>query len=209
MIPALHVVTDDEILARPDFVSLATRVIRAGKGDVALHLRGPHTVGRTLFLHAEALGKEAAFHGSRVLVNDRLDVALAADLSGAHLGQRSVPSEVARKILGPHRLLGLSVHSVEEALAGGGGSVDFLLLGTIFRSATHPGALTGGLARIQEVRGTTDLPLLAIGGMTPERVDPVLTAGAHGVAVLGGIWHSRDPGVATEHFLAELRKGKG
>jgi thiamine-phosphate diphosphorylase len=161
-----------------------------------------------MFLHAEALRPEAALHGSLVLANDRLDVALAADLSGAQLGQRSIPSEAARKILGPGKLLGLSVHSVEEALAGGVGAVDFFLVGTIFRTATHPGASTGGVARIEELRGGTDLPLLAIGGMTPERVNSVLSAGAHGVAVLGGIWNSHDPGLATEDFLAELRKGE-
>jgi thiamine-phosphate pyrophosphorylase len=208
VIPALHIVTDDEILGRPEFLTLATRVLRAGKGDVALHLRGPRTRGRAIFLLAEALGKEAALHGALVLVNDRLDVALAADLPGAHLGQRSIPPDLARTLLGAGKILGLSVHGIEEALAGSVGGVDFLFVGTIFRSSSHPEALTGGVARIEEVRGRTDLPLLAIGGMTPERVNLVLAAGAHGVAVRGGIWDSREPGGAVGDFLAELRKGR-
>jgi thiamine-phosphate diphosphorylase len=214
VIPALHVVTDDEILGRPEFPSMATRVLREGKGDLALHLRGPGTGGRALFLLAETLHKEACQTGSLVLANDRLDLALAADLPGVHLGQRSIPPEVARNLLGSEKVLGLSVHSVEEAVAGGGevavrdgNAVDYFLVGTIFSSPSHPGGATGGVALIEEVRGRTDVPLLAIGGMTPERVTAVLSAGARGLAVRGGIWNSEDPAEATRAFLAELEKG--
>lgn len=207
VIPGLHVVTDDEILGRPGFLSMATRVIRAGKRDVALHLRGPSTGGRALFLLAEALRREALRAGSLVVANDRVDLAMAADLPGAHLGQRSIPPEAARELLGPEKLLGLSVHGVAEAVAGGNGSVDFFLVGTIFESPSHPGQRPGGVARIEEVRGSTDVPLLAIGGMTPDRVGLVLSAGALGVAVRGGVWDSKDPEGATLSFLAEIRKG--
>lgn len=209
MIPGLHVVTDDEILGRPGFLSMATRVLRAGRGDVALHLRGPAAGGGALFLLAEALQREALQAGSLVFTNDRVDVALAADLPGAHLGQRSIPPEMARKLLGAERLLGLSVHSVVEAMKGGNEAVDFFFVGTIFSSPSHPGGRPGGVARIGEVRGRTDLPLLAIGGMTPDRVGLVLSAGAQGVAVRGGIWDSKDPPGATRAFLAELQKGDG
>lgn len=187
---------------------MAIRVLRAGKGDVALHLRGPGTGGRALFLHAEALQAEALQTGSLVLANDRLDLALGVDLPGAHLGQRSLPPEIARNLLGAERILGLSVHCVEEAAAEGAEAVDYFLVGTIFSSPSHPGGKTGGVARIEEVRGRTDVPLLAIGGVTPERVEAVLSAGAQGVAVRGGIWNSEDPAGATRAFLAELQKGR-
>jgi thiamine-phosphate diphosphorylase len=209
VIPGLHVVTDDEILGRTGFLSMATRVLRAGRGYVALHLRGPATGGGALFLLADALQREALQAGSLVFLNDRVDVALAADLPGAHLGQRSIPPEMARKLLGAEKLLGLSVHGVEEVVEGGNEAVDFFLVGTIFDSPSHPGGRPGGVARIEEVRGRTDLPLLAIGGMTPDRVGLVLSAGAQGVAVRGGIWDSEDPAGATRAFLAELQKGEG
>ena len=217
MIPTLHIVTDDEILRREDFLSRAARVLEAGGGDVALHLRGPRTTGRILYSLARVLQGIAQASGSTFLANDRVDLALALGLSGAHLGQRSLPPEMAREVLGPHRLLGLSVHGAEEAREGLDGAVDFLLAGTIFPSASHPGGVPGGspggrpggVARIQEIQGVTHLPLLAIGGITPEKVGEVLAAGAHGVAVRGGIWDAGDPTAAIRVYLNELGKGAG
>jgi len=213
VIPKLHIVTDDEILSREGFISRAARVLESGGGDVALHLRGPRTTGRVLYSLARALKDTAHASGSTFLANDRVDLALALDLSGVHLGQRSLPPDMARGILGPHRLLGLSVHGAGEAREGLDGAVDFLLAGTIFPSASHPEEVPegapGGVARIREIQGVTHLPLLAIGGITPGKVGEVLAAGAHGVAVRGGIWDAEDPILATRVYLNELGKGAG
>jgi thiamine-phosphate pyrophosphorylase len=213
VIPTLHIVTDDEILRREDFIFRAARVLEAGGEDVALHLRGPRTTGRILYSLARALQGIAQASGSTFLANDRVDLALALALSGAHLGQRSLPPEVARDVLGPHRLLGLSVHGAEEAREGLNGAVDFLLAGTMFPSASHPegfpGGTPGGVARIRAIQEVTHIPLLAIGGITPEKVGEVLAAGAHGVAVRGGIWDAVDPTAATRGYLYELGKGTG
>jgi len=217
VIPTLHIVTDDEILRREDFIFRAARVLEAGGEDVALHLRGPRTTGRILYSLARALQGIAQASGSTFLAHDRVDLDLDLALSGAHLGQRSLPPEVARDVLGPHRLLGLSVHGAEEAGEGLNGAVDFLLAGTIFPSASHPGGVPGGgpggapggVARIREIQGVTHLPLLAIGGITPKKVGEVLAAGAHGVAVRGGIWDAGDPTAATRVYLYELGKETG
>jgi thiamine-phosphate pyrophosphorylase len=209
VIPKLHIVTDDEILRREDFLSRAARVLESGGGEIALHLRGPRTTGRALYSLARALKDTALASGSTFLANDRVDLALALDLSGAHLGQRSLPPEMARDVLGPHRLLGLSVHGAEEAREGLGGAVDFLLAGTIFPSASHPEGVPGGVARIREIQRITPVPLLAIGGITPEKVGEILAVGAHGVAVRGGIWDAEDPILATRVYLNELGKGAG
>ncbi|MFH1765416.1 MAG: thiamine phosphate synthase [Gemmatimonadota bacterium] len=221
MIPTLHVITDDEILTREGFVFKAMGVLEAGGEGVVFHLRGPRTSGKVLHSLARVLKGPAEAHGCRLLANDRVDLALALDLSGAHLGQRSLPPGVARRILGPHRLLGLSVHGLTEAGEGLTGIVDFLLAGTIYPSFSHPegipegvpgggaGGVPGGVARIREIRGISTVPLVAIGGMTPDRVAEVLAAGAHGVAVRGGIWDAGDPTAATRVYLEELEKGSG
>ena len=206
MIPILHVVTDDEILSRQDFVERATRVLEAGGESLALHLRGPGTPGRVLFTLARNLRGVARASGSLLLANDRVDLTLALDLPGAHLGQRSLPPDAARRILGPHRLLGLSVHGRTEAREGLGGAVDFLLVGTIFASSSHPRIVPGGVGRIREVGEVTGAPLLGIGGVAPEKVGELLDAGAHGVAVRSGIWDARDPTAATRVYLKALGK---
>jgi thiamine monophosphate synthase len=85
--------------------------------------------------------------------------------------------------------------------------VDFLVVGTIFESASHPGMASGGLGRLHEIQGVVGLPLLAIGGVTAERVEEVVAAGAYGVAVRGGIWDSSDPKEATRGYLKGLEGG--
>jgi thiamine-phosphate pyrophosphorylase len=223
VIPRLHLVTDDEILGRPGFLSLARGVLAVGGEDLALHLRGPGAVGRILFDLAEALREPAARAGCTLLVNDRLDIAMVLRLDGAHLGQRSLPVGVARQLLGREALLGLSVHGVEETRAGEsaveleGGVVrpavgqrrllDYLMVGSVFPTPSHPKRRPGGLERIREVRAVSETPILAIGGITPDRVGPVLAAGAHGMAVRGGIWDAEDPTESTRVYLAEVRKG--
>ncbi len=206
MIPRLHLVTDDAILTRDDFLPRAREVMIQGGGDVAVHLRGPGLTGRTLFDHAAALGEAARESGALLLVNDRLDVALALGLRGAHLGQRSLPPGVARRLLGPHRLLGLSVHDEEEGREGEAGVVDFLLVGTLFSTPSHPGRVPNGLDLLPRLRATHPLPLVGIGGITPERVGAAMAAGADGVAVRGGVWEARDPARSAGVYLTELER---
>ena len=212
MIPSLHLITDDEILARDDFPGQARRMLEEGGQDVALHLRGPGTCGRVLFDLAVALLDQSARSGSLLLINDRIDIALALGLPGVHLGQRSLPPRVARTLLGPQSLLGLSVHGAEEARTGAAASpghadpgLDFLVVGSIFPTSSHPGRNPGGLAVLREVRAVSALPLLAIGGLTPERVEEVMAVGAHGVAVRGGAWDGEDPKAAIRVYLEEVR----
>jgi thiamine-phosphate pyrophosphorylase len=205
VIPKLHVVTDDEVLGRRDILPRARKVLESGCDGVALHLRGPGTPGRKLFFLASSLLPVAQATGSLLLVNDRVDLALALDLPGAHLGQRSLPPDVARGLLGDQRILGLSVHGPLEVSEWEEGAVDFLFVGNVFATSSHPGRAPGGTGRIQEVAGVTKLPLFAIGGVTPERVSEVCSAGAFGVAVRSGIWDAEDPTVATEGYLMECR----
>jgi len=204
VIPKLHVVTDDGILRHDGFLPMARAVLDAGGPDLALHIRGPRTDGSRLFELVDALAAPARASGAALLVNDRVDLALCADLAGIHLGQRSLPADVARGLAGPGRLLGLSVHGADEVPADAEEVLDYLLVGTIFPSGSHPDGTPGGMERIQVVGEATSLPLVAIGGLPPPRVGEVLQAGAHGVAVLGAVWKAKDAAAAVGDFVAAL-----
>lgn len=207
MIPRLHLITGDEILRRGDFLDRAIEVLERGGSAVAFHVRGPGTSGRVIHDVAHTLAGPASRWGSALLVNDRLDVALTLRHAGTHLGQRSLPPSVARRLLGPERTLGLSVHDAAEAGLAGRGDVDFLVVGTVFATSSHPAREPGGLERIREVAGAAPgVPLVAIGGVTPQRVAGILAAGAHGVAVLSGIWASEEPSSAVRDYLDALRE---
>ena len=206
MIPALHLITDDEILRRDGFLTRAQKALEAGGNSVALHLRGPGCPGRLLFDLARKLAVPARACGAKLLVNDRVDVALALTLEGVHLGQRSLPVPVARRLLGSGKLLGASVHSREETRLVGEGA-DYLIVGALFPTPSHPEAIPGGMERLQSVRDVTHLPLIGIGGITPGRVPGILSARAHGVAVRGGVWHDPDPAAAVGVFLDAVKGG--
>jgi len=211
VIPRLHLVTDDEVLESPGFPGQAAALLdhlsirrRAGDEDpgVALHLRGPRSSGARLFHLASLLLPRARQSGVLLLVNDRVDVALAAGADGVQLGTRSLPPDGARRILPPGSLVGASVHGPEELRALGTAPPDFLLVGAIYATRSHPGETPGGVERLREVgKVAAGVPLVAIGGITPERVAEVRGGGAHGVAVLGAIWRPPDPVAALRGFL--------
>lgn len=203
MIPRLHVVTDDAVLADPAFGERARRVLEAGGHEVALHVRGPRTSGARVFAAARDLEAPAGDAGAVLLVNDRVDVALVLGL-GAHLGARSLPAVHARRLLGPRTMIGVSVHDAASARASGPGRPDYLIVGTVFPSPSHPLRKPMGPGIVTEVASATDAPLLGIGGVTPDRVSAVLAAGAHGVAVVSGIWSDPRPDSAVGAYLDAL-----
>lgn len=208
-IPRLHVVTDDGVLARRDFLEQARRVLEAGGEGLALHLRGPGTAGGALYRLAESLASPARQAGSLLMVNDRVDVVLALGLPGVHLGQRSLPPAAARRLLGGAVVVGVSVHGEEEARDVPQEVVDFLLVGAVFATPSHPGQEGAGLGLLGRVAAVSGLPLVAIGGITPARVREVVGAGAHGVAVKGGVWDQGDPAASVGVYARELQGDQG
>ena len=202
-IPRLHVVTDPATVAVPGFLERAGRVLEAGGPSLAFHLRVPGASGRFLHQRARALLAPAEAAGARLLVNDRLDVALTAKAHGAQVGARSLSPADARKVLGPQRLLGASVHDAEAARQAAEDGADFLLVGTIYPSASHPERRGAGPERIRHVADRL-CPVLAIGGVTPGRVPEVLEAGAWGVAVVQAVWAAPDPAEAVEELVAAV-----
>ena len=218
MIPRLHVVTDDEILARPDFVIRAREVCESLEirksadegvvgGSLAFHIRGPRTAARRLTRLARALCDPAAASGITLLVNDRLDIALAVGAAGVHLGTRSLPPPEARRLLGASRLLGVSVHSAREAVEAAESGADYLFVGTLFETPSHPGAAPMGSQFMGSVASRVTLPLVGIGGVTPERAAEVLASGGHGVAAIRGIWDAPSPPDAVQAYLHAVEVG--
>jgi thiamine-phosphate pyrophosphorylase len=204
-LPRLHVVTDDSMLSRGGFEARAAAVIDAGGRGLVLHLRGPRTDGATLFRIASELLPRARRTGSLLFVNDRLDVALAAEADGAHVGGRSLGVKTARALLGPDAWLGASTHEAGEALAARAEGADYAFLGTIFDTPTHPDRKGMGLEGLAATAGRVQgFPLVAIGGIDPARVPEVLAAGAYGVAVVRGVWDARDPGKAVRRYLQAM-----
>lgn len=207
MLARLHLVTDDAVLRAADFRERAQAVLAAHGSALALHLRGHGVSGAELFELARDLAFGADGAGAELLVNDRVDVALAAGADGVQLGRRSLPIAAARALLGADAWIGYSAHGAEEAARAAADGADFILVGTLYRTASHPEREPAGVERVRETVAAlapAEVPVIGIGGITPERVREVLAAGAYGVAVLGGVWHAADPVAAAADYIAAL-----
>jgi thiamine-phosphate diphosphorylase len=199
-IPLLHAVTDDAVVARAGFLERAGEVLAAGGADVALHLRGPGASGRTLYALAARLAEFAAGTGSLLLVNDRVDVALAAGADGIQLGRRSLSIADAWRIAGGRMAIGASVHDGDEAREAAEAGADFLLVGAVYPTVTHPGRPGAGVRLIESVVGL-GIPVIAIGGVTPERAGELRRAGAAGMAAIRGVWDAPSPAEAVQRYI--------
>jgi len=208
MIPRLHLVTDEGLLRRSGFEEVARRLLAAGGPGIALHLRAPGTGGRLLWELTVRLLDAAERAGALLVVNDRVDVALIAGASTVHLPAHGLPVFEARELLGDGAQVGVSVHG--ELPGEAANRPDFVIAGTIYSTPSHPEREGSGVQRLERlVRARPGLPVLGIGGITPDLVPAVLGAGAHGVAVMRAVWEAGDPEDALGAFLTLLDEGTG
>jgi thiamine-phosphate pyrophosphorylase len=182
-LPKLYPITD----ARLSGLSHAEQVKRLGAGGATLvQLREKHLAPREFYREAEEALRVARSLGVRLIINDRVDIALALQADGVHLGQDDLPPEAARELLGKEAIIGFSTHTVEQASIAARLPVDYLAIGPIFETSSkeNPDPVVGleGLRRVREITG--EIPLVAIGGIRFENAWEVIKAGADSVAVI-------------------------
>ena len=196
-LPRLHAITDERIARRADLDDVAGELAKGGGSDLAFHARGHALTGRE---HYELAGRLAVRPPARLFVNDRLDVALAVPCAGVQLGRHSLAVETARA-LNPLWWIGQSVHDLAEAEAARVSGADYLVVGPVFETASHPGRPALGLAKLQKIVALAgDLPVIAIGGITAERVKDAKSSGAYGVAAIRALWDDADPAAAARRM---------
>lgn len=165
-------------------------------GVDAVHVRDPGAGARDLYEFASRC-RDAIADRAMLVVNDRIDVAIAIGAAAVQLGRRSLATADARRV-SPALRFGRSVHSVDEAAAAG--DCDWLLVGTIYESASHLDRLAAGPSLIADIGRQTRIPIVAIGGITIANAPAVLGAGAFGIAVIAAILSSDAPGAAASAF---------
>ncbi len=197
----LYCVTDRRHTAGRPLVEVIHAALDGGVR--AVQLREKDLEGGALYQLAAQLRALTARYQARLLINDRLDVALAVEADGVHLGQTSFPAAAARRLLGPGKLIGVSTHNPTEIAAAAG--ADFVVFGPVY--ATPSKAAYGepqGLVRLRQAVALSPAPLLAIGGITAKRVAQVLTTGAHGVSVISALSAAPDPAREASILLAQI-----
>ncbi len=178
-----------------------------GAGLPAVQLREKDLPASDLLGLARALRGPTARAGARLLVNDRVDVALAADADGVHLPAAGLPAAEARRLLGPGRLVGVSTHAPAEVEAAARAGADYVVFGPVFDTPSkRPHGPPQGLPALAAAARRASLPVLAIGGITAAEVGAVREAGAAGVAVIRALLGAPDPGAATKELLAACQR---
>ncbi|WP_322786431.1 thiazole tautomerase TenI [Fictibacillus gelatini] len=170
----------------------------------ALHIREKSKSASEIYLCLKAL-KDCNVPLSKMYVNDRADIALAAGAKGVQLTYQSLDVALVKSSF-PGLRIGKSVHSIEEALEAERQGADYLIYGHIFPTASKQGLNARGLQSLNEITKAVSIPVVAIGGITPERTKDVLAAGASGIAVMSGIWAAASPIEAAEQFYTKVRK---
>ena len=182
-LPKIYPITDAQLSG----LSHAEQVARLIEGGASLiQLRDKLSAPREFYREAAAALQIARDHGARLIINDRVDIALALKADGVHLGQTDIPVAAARRLLGKEAIIGFSTHNIEQAKLATNLPVDYLAFGPIFPTSTkeNPEPVAGLVALSEVATSKGSLPLVAIGGITLENAREVLKAGADTVAVI-------------------------
>lgn len=191
----------------PDLEARVERALEAGLRLV--QYRAKEQAGledRTRLEQARALRALCARHGALFLINDRIDLALAVDADGVHLGQGDLPPAIARQLLGPDRLIGRSTHAIDQLRQAVADGCDYVGVGPVHATPTKPGREPVGLDYVRQAAAESPIPFFAIGGIEASNLEMVRSAGASRVAVVRAITAAADPGAATLGLLNLLQE---
>lgn len=180
----IYLITDSAI-SRLSHVEVVRQAIKAGVGT--MQLREKNLSKKDLFKTALSIRQMTQKYNVLFIVNDYIDIALAVNADGVHLGQEDMPIDEARKIIGSSKLIGISTHSVRQAVEAQDSGADYIGFGPIFHTATKDAGQPKGIDAIKKMKKHIKIPVVAIGGITWENVKQVLHAGADAVAVSSGI----------------------
>ena len=201
--PLLCFVTDRKRCLGRDLEEVVAQAVAHGAGMV--QLREKDLSARDLYELGTRV-QNAIAGRAKLIVNDRVAVALALNADGVQLPEDGFSVADARRIIGPNLLIGRSVHSVSGAVEAQSDGADFLTAGTIFPSPSHPYGPTQGVDFLRALCREVSLSILAIGGVTSQNVREVMEAGCSGVAVISAISEAVDPGAAASSLVNEMMK---
>lgn len=201
--PRVYPITDERLSG----LSHAEQVERLAAGGATLiQLREKAASPRAFYDAALEAMKVARRVGVQIIINDRVDIAMAVDADGVHLGQGDVPPDHARRLLGEKRIVGFSTHSVKQALEADRAPVDYIAIGPVFQTSTKENPETiVGLEAIAAIKSQASKPLVAIGGITLARALSVIEAGADSVAVISDLLSTSDISKRTREFIDRTR----
>jgi thiamine-phosphate pyrophosphorylase len=201
-----YLVTDERLSAGQSTIDVVTAAL-AGGVDI-VQLREKHATARERYETGRELRPLTREAGVPLIVNDRVDLALAIDADGVHLGDDDLPVAVAREQLGPDAVVGRSVSTVAAARDAEAAGADYLGVGAVYGTTSKETDSEIGLDRVRTVANAVAIPVVGIGGITPANATAVVDAGADGIAVISAITGADDPEAATQALAEAVAQGR-
>jgi len=199
----LYVILDPSVCPDRSLTEVLKEAVTAG--GRLFQYRNKSASMKEAYAEAVLLRQLALEAGVKFIVNDRCDLAMAVNADGVHLGQGDLPLDLARKVMGPDKLIGISTHNPNQVREASAGKPDYLGFGPIFKPGSkqdHDPVV--GLEGLRAIRGLTSLPIFAIGGIQIDQAGEVIRAGANGVAVISAVLKAPDISYAVQSFLARM-----
>jgi thiamine-phosphate pyrophosphorylase len=185
------------------FIDLAEKLCAGGARLLQLRVKDLPT--REFFTITQEVRTICLRHDCLLIINDRVDIALAVNADGVHLGQEDLPLAAARKVLGSGKIIGVSTHDPEQAVSAERGGADYIGFGPLFGTNTKATGYTArGLDQLKEIRTLVRVPIVAIGGITAERAPAVLAAGANAVAMISDLVLTKDVTAKVQETLGTI-----
>jgi len=198
----LYVILDRQFLAGRDELEVARQIIDGGAK--VIQLRDKQSKKGELLVVAQKLRELCSQAGVLFIVNDYLDLALAVDADGLHIGQQDLPLAVVRRQLPIDKIVGCSITTVSQATKAQNEGVDYLAVGSVFPTTTKKEAIVVGVDTVKELKRTMSTPLVAIGGIKPNNVEQVVVAGANAVAVVSAVLGEKDVKGAVQKLVTKI-----
>lgn len=200
---SLYLVTDRDCLGGKDFVATVEQALQGGATVVQVREKNLSTL--EFFQVTSRIKSITDKYGVPLIVNDRADIALAVDAAGLHIGQEDLPLAVARRLLGPDKIIGVSASTLEEALLAQEQGADYLGVGAVFPTNTKDDADSVSLAALKSIKEQVRIPVVAIGGINRSNVQAVMGTGIAGVAVVSAVIAAQNPYEAACDMLRLVR----
>lgn len=203
----LYAITDERFHPGRDLIEVMEEAILGGADIV--QLRDKKSSKREIFEKARALRQLTAKHGVLFIVNDHIDIALAVDADGVHLGQKDLPLPEARKLMGD-KIIGISTHRIEEARQAERDGADYIGVGPVFATNTKEDVVDPVTTEyVRQVAAEINIPWVAIGGIKLHNVDQVLAAGATRICAVSEIVGAKDVKGTCQQFIAKINNARG
>lgn len=203
--PTLYVITDEKLL-KDNLIDAVKQAIEGG-ADI-IQYRAKHKDTKDMYEEAIQLKKICDYYRKPLIINDRIDIALAINADGVHIGQEDMPVEVARRILGFDKIIGLSTKNLNQVEEANKLPIDYIGFGSIFPTSTKEDAKVAGLEQLKKAMEISLVPIVAIGGINAENIEDVIDTGCENIAVVSAVFKDKNIKQNSKRLKELLNKKK-